>query len=132
MNIQPIVIALTETWLKVYHDIEPFTLPGYHKLLTCKRSDGIRGGVAIWLYKIFKYCVVVKDTVREWLVIETFSPCNLYLAVTYRREKRFSKNEYCEWLHDELNTRLNGKKSKVIICGDFNLDLLPPQNIRRN
>ena len=38
----------------------------------------------------------------------------------------FSKNEYCEWLHDELNTRLNGKKSKVVICGDFNIDLLAP------
>ena len=82
MNIQPTVIALTETWLEDYHDIEQFTLPGYHKLLTCNRSDGTRGGVAIWLDKKFKYHVVVKDTVREWLVIETFSPRNLFLAVT--------------------------------------------------
>ena len=126
MNVQPTVIALTETWLKDYDDIEQFTLPGYHKLLTCNRSDGLRGGVAIWLDKNFKYRVVVKDTVREWLVIETFSPHNLFLAVSYRREKRFSKNEYCEWLHDELNARLNGKKSKVVICGDFNIDLLVP------
>ena len=107
MNVQPTVIALTETWPTDYHDIEQSTLPGYHKLLTCNSSDGTTGGVAIWLDKNFKFRVVVKNTMREWLVIEIFSPRNLFLADTYPKDKKFSKNEYCEWLHDELYTKLN-------------------------
>ena len=42
--VQPTVIALTETWLEDYHDVYQFTLSGYHKLVTCNRSDGLRGG----------------------------------------------------------------------------------------
>ena len=49
--------CLTESWLRVYHDVEQFTLPGYHKLklLTCNRSDGTRGGVVIGFDENFKY-----------------------------------------------------------------------------
>ena len=70
----------------------------------------------------FKFKVVLKDTLSELLVVETFTPLKTYLIVTYRRELKSSKNAR-EWLTDELNNKLN-EKTNVITCGDFSIDLL--------
>ena len=65
----------------------------------------------------------MKDTLSEFLVVETFISLKTYLIVTYRRELMWSKNAYCEWLTDELNDKVN-RKTNIIISGDFNIDLL--------
>ena len=73
--------------------------------------------------KKFKYKVLLKDTIREWLVVEIVSPSNFIVMVSYRCEKRYSKKAYSEWLFEELS-RLNKTNKHVILMGDFNIDLL--------
>ena len=67
-----------------------FRLKGYHKLITCNRDWGKRGGVGFYIDDKLKFRVLLKDTTREWLMVEVFSPFKAILAVTYRCEKRYS------------------------------------------
>ena len=122
-SIKPSIIALTETWLRDESNLSQFSLKGYHKLIACNRSNGERGGVGLFLDESFKFKVLLKDTLSELLVVETFTPLKTYIMVTYRREMKWSKNAFCEWLTDELNDKLSGK-TNIIICGDFNIDLV--------
>ena len=114
-DLKPTIIGFTETWLL-------YRLKGYQKLIACNRSRGPRGGVGVMLQEGIKFRVILKDTVREWLVVETTSPFNLIIIVTYRCEKEYSRNEYCEWFLETFLT-LN-KTHKDVITGDFNIDLL--------
>ena len=132
------IIAFTETWLTESSNLNKYTLEGYHKLVTCKRSDGNRGGVGFFNDKRFAYQVQLKDTVHEWVIVKIMYPFEAIICVTYRRDKKFSKSQYCEWLELEL-TRLRANKGNVFVCGDFNIDLLVPtihstelQDIMRN
>ena len=122
-NLKPVIISFTETWLREEKEAELYRLKGYQKLIACNRSWGPRGGVGIMLQEGIKFKVILKDTVREWLVVETTSPFNLIIIVTYRCEKKYSRNEYCEWLLETLLT-LNKTHKDVVIMGDFNIDLL--------
>ena len=115
---KPFIIALTETWLKDESNLSQFSLKGYHKLTTCNRSNGERGSVCLFLDDSFKFKVLLKDTLSETLLVETFTPLKTYIMVTYWRELKRSKNAYCERLTEELNYKRNGK-TNVIVCGDL-------------
>ena len=119
------ILAFTETWLTESSNLNKHNLEGYHKLVTCNWSDGNRGGVGLFIDKRFAYQVQLKDTVHERLIVKIMYPFEAIIFVTYRRDKKFSKSQYCEWLELEL-TRLRANKGNVFVCGDFNIDLLVP------
>ena len=48
-NLEPCRIALTETWLGQDSNDAVFNIEGYHKLVTCNRSWGDRGGVSLYI-----------------------------------------------------------------------------------
>ena len=121
-NLHPALIALTETWLSKDSNDAAFNIEGYHELVTCNRSWGARGGVSLYVRTDLLFRVLKKDTERELLLVEIVSPNNLLVGITYRCEKKFSKDAYCEWLLEEL-TSLKLDKD-CIIAGDFNIDLL--------
>ena len=122
-KINPTLIGLTETFIKDDKAAESFKLPGYHKLITCNRTDGQQGGVALWISNKIGHRVLLKDTTREWLVVEILCPFRVLVGVTYRREGKFSRKTYCEWLDEELQ-KLGSTTASVIVCGDFNIDIL--------
>ena len=122
-KINPTLIGLTETFIKDDKAAESFKLPGYHKLITCNRTDGQQGGVALWISNKIGHRVLLKDTTREWLVVEILCPFRVLVGVTYRREGKFSRKAYCEWLDEELQ-KLGSTTASVIVCGDFNIDIL--------
>ena len=49
-------------------------LNGYQKHIACNRSWGPRGGVGVMLQEGVKFRVILKDTVREWLVEKLRTP----------------------------------------------------------
>ena len=83
-DLKPTFIGFTETWLQQEKEEELYRFKGYQKLIACNRSWGPRDGVGIMIQEGIKFRVILKDTVREWLVVETTSPFNLIIIVTYR------------------------------------------------
>ena len=122
-NLKPSLITVTETWLTKDSNEAVFNMEGYHKLITCNRSWGERGGVALYLSTDFQYRVLKKDTEREWLLVEILAPKKFLVGVSYRCARKFSEDSYCGWLLDELIS-LNKLEVDWIIAGDFNFDLL--------
>ena len=63
-NLEPCLIALTETWLDQDSNDAVFNIEGYHKLVTCNRSWGDRGGVSLYIKNDLQFRVIKKDTER--------------------------------------------------------------------
>ena len=77
-KIIPTLIGLTETFIKDDKAAESFKLPGYHKLITCNRTDGQQGGVALWISNKIGHRVLLKDyqgvvSGRNPLSLQSFS-----------------------------------------------------------
>ena len=92
-NLQPNIIGFIETWLKNDSQTNMYSLPAYHKLISCKRSWGDRGSVGLLLTNNIKYRIAMKDTVCEWLVVDVYEPLQSTICATYRCKARFSKVE---------------------------------------
>ena len=103
-NLEPCLMALTETWLGQESNDAVFKIEGYHKLVTCNRSWGDRGGVSLYIRNGLQFRVIKKDTEREWLLVEIVAPTKLLVGISYRCEKEFSKNVYCDGLLEELRS----------------------------
>ena len=54
------ILAFTETWLTESSNLNKYTLEGYHKLVTCNRSDSNWRGVGLFIDKKFAYQVELK------------------------------------------------------------------------
>ena len=91
-NLEPCLIALTETWLDQDSNDAVFNIEGYHKLVTCNRSWGDRGGVSLYIRNDLQFRVIKKDTEREWLLVEIVAPTQLLVGIFYWCEKKFSKD----------------------------------------
>ena len=91
-NLEPCLIALTETWLGQDSIDAVFNIEGYHKLVTCNRSWGDRGGVSLYIRNDLQFRVIKKDTEREWLLVEIVAPTQLLVGIFYWCEKKFSKD----------------------------------------
>ena len=107
------IIGSTETSLEEDAQASMYKIDGYSKFIPGNRSWGPRGGVGLYLDKNFKYRVLLRYTIRQWLTV--LLPVCFLVIVTYRCEKRFSKIEFCEWLLAELRelkNRENGDLSE--------------------
>ena len=122
-DLKPSLIALTETWLDNDSNENVFEIEGYCKPVTCNRSWGTSGGVMLYIKSGLPFRVLKKDTERKWLLVEIMTPKSFLVGVSYRCERKFSKDTYCGRLLEEL-TSLHKPEVDFIIAGDFNIDIL--------
>ena len=66
--------------------------------------------------------VLKKETEREWLLLEIMPPNSPLVGVSYRCERKFSKDSHCECFLEGL-TSLNKPEVDFIVAGDFNIAL---------
>ena len=83
---------------------------------------GDRGGVSLYIRNDLQFRVLKKDTEKEWFLVDIVARTKLLVGISYRCEKKFSKDVYCEWLLEELAS-LKRLEVDCIITGDFNIDL---------
>ena len=120
------VIALSETWLPIYNDLNHFKISNYIMYNTF-RSDRCGGGVALYIKQSLQ-CSLIKQfstsipMLLERLAVEITiqGNKNIVIGCMYRSPNGdFNKfNEYVDMF-------LNYNKNKTIfVCGDFNVNLL--------
>ena len=120
------VIALSETWLSIYNDLNHFKISNYIMYNTC-RSDRCGGGVALYIKQSLQ-CSLIKQfstsipMLLEQLAVEITiqGNKNIVIGCMYRSQNGdFNKfNEYVDMF-------LNYNKNKTIfVCGDFNVNFL--------
>ena len=120
------VIALSETWLSIYNDLNYFKISNYIMYNTF-RSDRCGGGVALYIKQSLQ-CSLIKQFITsipmllEQLAVEITiqGNKNIVIGCMYRSPNGdFNKfNEYVDMF-------LNYNKNKTIfVCGDFNVNLL--------
>lgn len=132
-EIQPHVIAVTETWLKPTHDNSIINLNNY----TIFRRDRniinpdtgrflMGGGVACLIHKSLKAKILYTPITQhlnepEFQILDITSTTgeHLLLSVIYRRPNGNLLNEFFE-IHSNLATNFKN----IVITGDLNCDLL--------
>ena len=122
------IICLQETWLSESSDISHLQLDGY-TLISKGKLCSAHGGVAIFLNCKYSYDVLsVQSNSNCWdgifLEIELENR-KLIVGNIYRPPRNLIENysTFCDELNDVLSA-FNRCRHEVIICGDFNLDLL--------
>lgn len=121
MNLNPEIYALTETWFK---DDVLFYLPGY---TYCGIGSRKGGGVGFYyrndqsILSIPENCLFCSDI--ECYVIKN-TKTNVYYIIIYRPHSADIKKffSYIEAVVSNVISKC--KKNKIIIAGDFNIDLL--------
>ena len=117
-------IALTETWLS--SDLDSFHIPNYKTFSTI--SQGKRGGIRVFVHNSIvseKISVACSESFQNLNLKLTLIPCgNISLSVIYRSpntSKLQFNNDF-----NEIYSRFLQNKKKVVLLGDFNIDLLNP------
>jgi len=123
------VIAISETWLDD-EQIDAIGIEGY-EMFSVHRTQSKGGGAALFIDKMYK-CKVVSN---KSFVMENIMEC---VTVEIEREKERNIQISCMYRKpgscidtfrekiEELYNRHNNKKI-LFVCGDFNVDLLNPQ-----
>ena len=113
-------------------DDERLSLPGYHKLITQCRDDGLRGGVGLFIKDNINYNVredisVFTPHIFESLFIEIIqqNKKNTVVGVIYRptTEPRADIDIFASTLFDLMDL-VNIETKHCVIMGDMNIDLL--------
>lgn len=115
------VIALTETWLKQGESVE---IPGYDFLSLPRDSTSRGGGVALFVRKELGYCcchnISHDGSMVESLFIQL--KCGIIIGVVYRPPNTCLTKFYS--VMESILLLLTAGKSSLIVCGDFDIDLL--------
>lgn len=123
------VIAISETWLDEEH-IDTTEIEGY-EMFYINRTQSKGGGAALFIDKKYK-CKIVSYM--------SFAMANIMECVTVEIERENERNIRISCIYrkpgscidifrekiEELYSRHNNKKI-LFVCGDFNIDLLNPQ-----
>lgn len=123
------IIAISETWFNENKGID-FELEGYH-LNYINRTNKMGGGVAIYVHNNIRFKVVdymtytINDTL-ECITIEILNEKkkNITVSCLYRSPGS-SLDFFIDWVEKTFSTISN---KTVFICGDFNIDLINPNN----
>lgn len=121
-NVQ--VLCLTEHWLKTYQ--VPFlNNDSYSVLSAFARKNAIRGGSLIMVSNKLK-CKERLDVVNLSIARTIELSCvelERYIIVCVYRPPLSEFSLFETVLEDALN-KLNSKKKSIIVCGDFNVNIL--------
>lgn len=127
------IVVLTETWL-TDNIANLYTIDGYN--MYCKqRADGIGGGICVYVKS--QYQVTVSDIKFNTSCFEHFelsinSSCfkqSVIVSAVYRPPNKSVKIFLDELpIYIDVCHKLCKAKSRLIFCGDFNIDLLHVDN----
>ncbi|KAE8752907.1 hypothetical protein FOCC_FOCC000252, partial [Frankliniella occidentalis] len=126
MNTQ--ILCISEHWLKP-EQIPTSNISGFKCASIFCRKQFSHGGVAIYVrngYHKFKE-LDVSDIVSEKVFEAVCIICDKYAVICVYRSPSGDINDFCDKL-DECIQRVNTKKNQILICGDFNIDILDYQN----
>ena len=119
------VVCLSETWvseLGIVDDIFP-NYNSYHSI----RKNSIGGGVAIYLKKNINCKIIPEITLNESYIESVFiQSCRLnkkFLIGCCYRPPSGDLEQFQEFIDNKLNN-LSSESNDLIVCGDFNLDML--------
>lgn len=125
------IIAITETWLNIDKGTD-FCLDDY-ELCYMKRGKKMGGGVVLYIHKSIQFTVLKEmtcaiDEIMECLTVEIHNKNkrNIIISCVYRSP---GSNIECfsEWMEKLFSTV---SQKTLIICGDFNIDLLNPNKLK--
>lgn len=131
-------IAIVETWLRSSNTNKSIDIPGYKIIRSDRKSkSGDRnkgGGVAIFVLKNLKTKVILnssKDNAQienvEFLFIEIFTRTSkIIFGIVYRAPRCNAENT--RKLFDLISATFSHEQN-VIICGDFNINLINNSNL---
>lgn len=124
-QIKPLVLCFTETCVTeeiMEHEIE---ITGY-QLINCKSHSRHTGGVAIYIDNNHSFSLIQRNVlpVNTWslaIKINTYN-CSIIICVVYHSPN----SSHADFLNyfEELMEDIVNHNAKVIIVGDFNIDLL--------
>ena len=129
-------ICLQETWLDEHDDISIFQIPNYYCISQPKHCC-THAGLVIYLNKKYNYEIIDishKSDIWEGLFIHvSISKCNksIILGDIYKPPKDNNNNANIEAFINELTPKIQyllKSKADVILCGDFNINLLQINN----
>lgn len=114
------IIAISETWLK---EREFINIPNYNFLSLPRKTDSRGGGVALYLSTAiaFKQLKDITETQSEYEMLFVELATEITIGVIYRppgsRMQAFLKH------FEDLLQHFATTNKKVIICGDFNINI---------
>ena len=129
-------ICLQETWLDEHDDLSIFQIPNYYCISQPKHCS-THAGLVIYLNKKYNYEIIDishKSDIWEDLFIHvSISKCNksIILGDIYKPPKDNNNNANIEAFINELTPKIQyllKSKADVILCGDFNINLLQINN----
>ena len=127
------VIGLTETWLKK-ENINDFPLSCYN-FIGKARENKPGGGVGLYINQLCHFrerngLSINVDDIIESQFVELTNPNNIIVGVIYRPPN--DKLERFKESLSELLQKIDLKKKKCYIMGDFNVDLLKIEESRHS
>lgn len=122
------VICVSETWLKPHVSDNLVAVKGY-RCFRNDRSGRIGGGVAVYIKSHFKSRVVsVSDahSETEYIFLETLiGSQKCLIGAVYNPPRCFNLDPISNAI-----ASINHQYAHVIMCGDFNIDLLRPGSVK--
>lgn len=119
----PDVVFLSETWLNSSHSDGMLNINGYRLLRNDRPSERRGGGVAMYVKRKYKTNVIFKsvaDRETEFILIElSASYSKVLLGCVYKPPNCHEIKNF----FDEMS-KYSGVYRHIIICGDFNINLL--------
>ncbi|XP_045776350.1 uncharacterized protein LOC123874859 isoform X2 [Maniola jurtina] len=117
------LIILSETWIKSDEEAKRLHIPGYTHYYHYRKNT-IGGGVSIFAINKMKHNLIEEfsqdDNHYLWIHLEKLS---VDVGAIYKPGRTNVKN-----FLDTLSIQLNSKK-RAVVFGDFNFDLLTPDNL---
>ncbi|KAK3917726.1 Neutral ceramidase [Frankliniella fusca] len=122
MNTQ--ILCISEHWLKS-EQVATSNIMGFKCASIFCGQKYSHGGVAIYVrngYHKFKE-LDLSDIVCEKVFEAVCILCDMFAVICIYRSPSGDVNEFCDKL-DQCIQRVNAKKNQVLLCGDFNIDIL--------
>ena len=123
------VICLQETWLTPTSNLNFYELPGY-KFISQDSICSSHSGISIYVQDKYEYSMLPlynENTIwqGQFLKITNLDGKGVIVGNVYRPPSDLAQSHmvFCENMNNIL-CNLENQNSEVIICGDFNIDLL--------
>ena len=126
----PEILCLTETWLTDNDDPKMFLVNGYNQFISKNRTT-LGGGVMIQVKHSCNLLTEHKIDFDEAVMGEiSCSKYKFFIAAVYNKPKA-DKLEFVDNLDNFLNDK-SSNKTPVIVCGDFNINILEQNLLTKN
>jgi Endonuclease-reverse transcriptase len=130
INLKPLVIALSETWIKQSAPVNYFSINNYNFISKPRSKNKRGGGVALYIHNSLEFTeikipVSATDETFDLCAIEikNNSGANIIIAEIYKPPDT-NISVFLNLFSNFLES-INNSKKLICVSGDFNIDLLP-------